>query len=212
MSTTAQRRKRMSADARREVIEHAASEVFAERGYHLASIDEIARRSGVTAPVVYDHFESKQDLYKHLLERHLHELLELWREELAGDDPAEQRIPRALDAWFRYIEEHPSWLLVFRDAPAELADFHRQLRAEGLGSLVPLLAREPGAENLARAADPNALAMATELFRYAVAGVALWWSEHRDVPREEAIATIMNMLWIGFDRVSRGERWQPRTR
>jgi len=209
MSSPPRPRKRMSAGARREVIERAASHVFAESGYDRASIDEIARRSGVSAPVVYDHFESKQDLYRRLLERHLQGLLQLWREELAGDEPPADRIPRALDAWFRYIEEHPAWLLVFRDAPPELAEFHRQLRAEGLGSLVPLLAREPGAESLAPSADESSLAMATELFRYAVAGVALWWSEHRDVPREQAIATIMNMLWIGFDRVSAGERWRP---
>ena len=92
------------------------------------------REAGVTKPVVYDHFESKQDLYRRLLERHLDELLEQWREELAGDEPADERIPRALDAWFRYIETHPAWLLVFRDAPPELATFHRDLRAQGLSA------------------------------------------------------------------------------
>lgn len=196
----------MSADARREVIELAASEVFAERGYHEASIDEIARRSGVSPPVVYDHFESKQDLYKRLLERHLRDLLQLWRDQLAGDDPPEQRIPRALDAWFEYIEAHPAWLMVFRDAPAELADFHREIRARGLGSLVPLMAREPAADDVAP--DPDSLAMATELFRSAVAGVALWWDEHRHVPREQVIAMIMNMLWVGLERLQKGETWQ----
>ncbi len=41
----------MSAGGRREVIEAAATEVFAERGYQAATMDEIARRSGVSAPV-----------------------------------------------------------------------------------------------------------------------------------------------------------------
>ena len=110
--------RRLSAAARREVIELAASEVFAEHGYHGASINEIASRSGVSPPVVYDHFESKQELYKRLLERHQEDLLELWRVQLAGDDPPEQRIRRALNAWFEYIEAHPAWLMVFRSAPA----------------------------------------------------------------------------------------------
>ena len=192
-------RQRLSAEARREVIEEAASGVFAERGYHGASIDEIARRSGVSAPVVYDHFESKQDLYKRLLERHQRELLELWRVELAGDDPPEQRIPRALHAWFEYIEEHPAWLLVFRDAPPELADFHREIRARGLESLSPLTARESLADT------PAEVAIATELFRSAVAGVAIWWQENRDVPREQVVASIMTLLWLGFERVLRGD-------
>ena len=64
----------MAPAARRGVIEAAATEVFAERGYQAATIDEIARRSGVSAPVVYDHFESKADLHARLLERHLAEM------------------------------------------------------------------------------------------------------------------------------------------
>jgi AcrR family transcriptional regulator len=196
-------RQRLSAEARREVIVEAASAVFAERGYHGASIDEIAKRSGVSAPVVYDHFESKQDLYKRLLERHQSDLLNLWRVQLAGDDPPERRIERALNAWFEYIDSHPAWLMVFRDAPPELADFHREIRARGLESLSPMTARES-------LADPGPeVAIATELFRSAVAGVALWWSDNRDVPREQAVGVIMNLLWLGFERVLEGERWQP---
>src|SRR5436305_746078 len=153
----------MTAQARRQVIEVAASELFAERGYQGASIDEIARRSGVSAPVLYDHFESKEDLYKRLLERHLRELLDLWRAELAGDEPVDKRIVRALDAWFRYIDEHPAWLLVFRDAPPELREFHADLRAQSLGSLIPMMAREQAAGEPPGSIDPSELAMATEL-------------------------------------------------
>ena len=100
-------RKRLSAAERREIIEAAATEVFAERGYHGAGIDEIARRSGVSPPVVYDHFVSKLDLHQRLLERTRDELLAMWREQLAGEEPAEVRVPRALDAWARYVETHP---------------------------------------------------------------------------------------------------------
>jgi len=191
------------------VIARAASEVFAERGYHAASIDEIALRSGVSPPVVYDHFESKQELYKRLLERHQEELLALWTEQLAGDEPLDQRIPRALEAWFDYIEENPAWLLVFRDAPTELADLHRELRARSLGSLMPMMGRETDPEEVTISADQAALAITTELFRSAVAGVAIWWYEHRDVPREQVIALIMSVLWLGFERVQQGETWRP---
>ena len=67
-----------------------------------ASIDEIARRSGVSPPVVYDHFASKQDLYMRLLERTRDELLEMWREHLSPAttggraDPARARRVGAL--------------------------------------------------------------------------------------------------------------------
>src|SRR4029453_7888171 len=95
---------RLSKEERRGVIERAAAELFAERGYRGASMDEIARRAGISAPVVYDHFASKEDLHVHLLERHYAGLREVWREHLAGDDPVQERMARAFDAWFHYLE------------------------------------------------------------------------------------------------------------
>ena len=55
-------KRRMPAAKRRAVIVESATEVFAERGYDGAPIDEIARRSGISAPVLYDHFPSKLGL------------------------------------------------------------------------------------------------------------------------------------------------------
>jgi hypothetical protein len=62
------------------------------------------------------------------------------------------------------------------------------------------------------AADPD-LARAIELIAQqqigAVQSVADWWGEHREVPKEELIATMMDMTWVGMERVSAGERWRP---
>ena len=135
----------MSAAARREVIEQAATELFAERGYHGASVDEIARRSGVSAPVVYDHFESKQALHTRLLERHRDQLLEVWREHLLASDPPDERIPRALDAWARYVEGHPfAWMMLFRETTGEpeVQAEHRRVQARG-ARLAGAAARRP---------------------------------------------------------------------
>jgi AcrR family transcriptional regulator len=203
-------RKRLSAQARREVIERVATELFARRGYHGASIDEIARGSGVTPPVVYDHFASKQELHRRLLERHFADLRAVWREHLLGDDPPERRIPRAIDAWFAYVESHPfAWRMLFRDTTgdAEVEAIHREVAAQSRALAVPLLAREAGAEHIA-GADAEALDMAWEVFRAVLQGLALWWYEHRHVPRDRVVATAMNAVWIGFERVSHGEQWQ----
>jgi AcrR family transcriptional regulator len=183
----------MSAAARREVIEQAATEVFAERGYQGASMDEIARRSGVSAPVVYDHFASKLDLYRRLLERHRDELLALWREHLVPGAAPEP----ALDAWARYVEDHPfAWKLLFRettgDPEAEAA--YREVQAGARAALATVL----GADEAA-----------VELVRSGLTGLALWWQDHPEVTREQIVATAMNVLYIGFERQGRGERWTP---
>jgi AcrR family transcriptional regulator len=203
-------RKRMTAQARREVIERAALDVFAERGYHGASIGEIARRSGVTPPVVYDHFASKLELHRRLLERTRDELLQMWREQLEGNDPAEERIPRALDAWARYVEKHPYAPRMFfseNTGDPEAEAIHREVKAQGVAALGAILGREPGAENIAGSADHEALEMAAEVIRAGLTGLAIWWSEHPHVPREQIVATAINAVWIGFERVRRGETW-----
>ncbi len=41
----------------------AAAQVFGERGYHRASMDEIAARAGITKPMLYSYFDSKEGLF-----------------------------------------------------------------------------------------------------------------------------------------------------
>jgi AcrR family transcriptional regulator len=209
---SAEPRRRLTADARRVVIERAATEVFAERGYRSASIDEIARRSGVSAPVVYDHFRSKQDLHRRLLERHFAELREIWTEYMVQGDPPELRMARALDAWFGYVQTHPyAWRMLFQDTSGDpgVQQIHRDVAAQSRAALLPLLAREPGAQEVAGSAEQEALDMVWEIMRAVLQGLALWWYEHQHVPREQVVATAMNALWIGFDRARRGETWPP---
>jgi AcrR family transcriptional regulator len=200
----------MPAAERREVIVTTATEVFSERGYDGASIDEIARRSGVSAPVVYDHFASKQDLYERLLERTRDELLEIWRTHLAGDEPAEERIPRAIDAWAAYVQEHPYAPRMFfteTTGDPEVEAIHRQVQMQATAALAVIVGRE--AARAPAAADLPA-EMAAEIMRSGLAGLAIWWSDHSDVPREQIVATALDVLWVGLERVRQGERWNPR--
>ena len=193
----------MSADGRREVIEMAATEVFAERGYRGASMGEIARRSGVTPPVVYDHFSSKEDLHRRLIERHYTELREIWFWHAAGDEPLGQRLPRAVDAWFAYVETHPfAGRMLFRDTTGDphIEAVHRRIQEESRAALLPLVA-EVGIE------DRLEVEMAWEALRAVLQGLALWWYEHRGVPRERVVATAVNAVWVGFERYLAGDGW-----
>jgi AcrR family transcriptional regulator len=202
-------KKRLPAAERREIIERNATEVFAERGYHGAGMEEIARRSGVTPPVVYDHFDSKLDLHRRLLERTRDELLAMWSEQLRGEEPAEVRIPRALDAWASYIETHPYAARMFfqeTTGDPEARAIHQRIQGQARTALGALLGAEPGAANIA-GADAQALEMAAEVMRAGLTGLAIWWIDHPEVPRERIVETAVNAIWIGFERVRRGERW-----
>ncbi|HEY4428112.1 MAG TPA: TetR/AcrR family transcriptional regulator [Solirubrobacteraceae bacterium] len=206
-------RKRLTAAARREVIELAAMDVFAERGYHGAAMDEIARRSGVTTPVIYDHFASKPALHRRLLERTRDELLAMWRESLGGGGTLEQQVARAFDAWSRYVEGHPyAPRMFFRETTGipEVRTIHGDIAADANHALAEILGGLSGSANLMADGAPPALAMAAEVIRGGLTELAIWWSEHPEVPREQIVATAMNTVWIGFERVSRGETWKRR--
>ena len=200
----------MTAAARRRVIADAAAELFAERGYRGASIDEIARRSGVTPPVLYEHFASKRELYRELLERHFAELREVWREHFAVEGPAEQRVARSFDAWFAYVEAHPfAGRVLFRySTDPEIEDVHGEVAAQSREAILPLFAAEPGAENVAGSLSGEGIEMVWVVLRGVLQGLAVWWSEHPEVPRERIVAAAMNSLWIGFERAQSGESWQ----
>jgi AcrR family transcriptional regulator len=209
-------RRRLPAAERRELIEREATKVFAEHGYAGASIDEIARRSEVSPPVVYDHFASKLALFTRLLERTRDELLAMWVETLAGESrlspsghrkrrPAGDesiRMERAFDAWARYVEQNRFasrmyFLEATGDPQARAA--HREIQAQGRAALTRILGQQPGARAIAR--DADGLEMAAETIRAGLAGLAIWWDEHPHVPRERIVETAMNVLWTGFERL-----------
>jgi AcrR family transcriptional regulator len=177
-------RKRLTRDERREIIERAATEVFAERGYDAAGMDLIASRSGVSVPVVYDHFTSKEDLYRRLLERQRDELVAFWSRRLPlPEGPG--ALQGLVDAYFSYVEAHPfAYRMYFRDTA------HRDIQQQGVTMLASVLALVPGFERTDRAT----LEMVTEVLRTGLIGLALWWQDHPGVDREQVVRSAMRAL------------------
>jgi len=160
--------------------------------------------------VLYDHFGSKLELHRRLLERTRDELLKVWRRNLAGEEPPEERIPRALDARARYVEAHPYAPRMFfheTTGDPQIQAIRREVQAQARAALGVILGHERGAERIAGAGDAQSLEMAAEVIRAGLTGLAIWWSEHPDVSRERIVATAINAIWIGFERVRRGEGW-----
>jgi AcrR family transcriptional regulator len=189
------------------VIERAAADVFAQRGYHGTTMAEIARASGVTVPVIYDHFPSKVALHRRLLERTSEELLAMWRTAMAADMPAQERIPRAIDAWAAYVQAHPyAPRMYFTETTGdpEIRALHREIQEEGLGGLGAILAGDPDAARVAAGRDPLAFEMAAEVMRAGLTGLAVWWADHPEVPKGRIVETAINVLWTGIERLGAG--------
>jgi AcrR family transcriptional regulator len=72
--TAPPRRTRLTAEQRRKSILNAATEVFAAAGYRAAKVSDVAARIGVSEPVIFQNFGSKEALYAAVLDRAAHEI------------------------------------------------------------------------------------------------------------------------------------------
>jgi AcrR family transcriptional regulator len=196
MSDPATRRRRLPKAERRRVIEDAASRLFAEHGYAETRLDDIAAAAGVTKQLLYQHFPSKKTLHLALLAKHRDEILGRLTESMSRPGSFAERLPRVLDDWFAYVEEHPyASALLFRDTTGdpEVQAFYRQNHAAARAANIALLRAEPELRIPEDHLEPLA-----ELMRSATTGLAVWWGEHPEVPRSTIVDVTADMLARGL--------------
>jgi AcrR family transcriptional regulator len=84
-------------EERRGQILNAAAVVFAQRGFHVARMDDVAAEAGVSKGTLYWYFESKDDLIQSLLDRLLEQELAQAETLLEMDIPAVEMLERLMD-------------------------------------------------------------------------------------------------------------------
>ena len=82
----------------------AAEHAFAARGFHAASVDRIAEASGITKPMVYAYFGSKEGLYRACMERARARLLDALRDGVDTSAAPDQQLWHGLLAVFTFVE------------------------------------------------------------------------------------------------------------
>ena len=135
---------RLPAVQRRRQLFDVALEVFAERGYHGASMAEIAEAAGVTKPVLYQHFRSKRELYLELLADVGQRLLEEVQKATAAAGGPSPQVASGFAAYFRFVADNESaFRLLFggdgREADREFADAVRRVEdamADAIAALI----------------------------------------------------------------------------
>src|SRR5689334_7395620 len=110
-------KKRLSAPERRLQLMEVGRAVFAVSGYESASIEEIARQAGVSKPIVYEHFGSKEGLHAAVVDRELDTLVERVSQSIS-EGSARARFEGAVLAFLTYVKEEPEGFAVLtRDSP-----------------------------------------------------------------------------------------------
>jgi AcrR family transcriptional regulator len=193
----------MPAAQRREVILSAAEEVFAQRGYHGASLDEIAQAAGVSKALIYEHFASKRELHASLLEDHGAEIFRRLEASAQTGATGEERLRGGVDAFLSFVEEHrEAWRALFRDAAdPEAADLIDGIQHQATSVIAALMV--PAAEGrAAQDGTREAIEVHAQLLSGAVQALANWWHSHPQVPRAALVDRVVEFVWTGLERVA----------
>ena len=112
--------------ARERIIE-AALHVFAQKGYHETTMEDVADRLGVSEGTIYLYFKSKRELFKAISEPGEHQVAEVLSSAMGSEDPLERFFELATDVYEQY--EPISGLLVelFSEASRD-ASLRKMLR------------------------------------------------------------------------------------
>ncbi len=112
----------------RELLLEAAAEVFAEKGFQAASVEEIAARAGFSKGAVYWHFDGKDDLFFALLEERVDRRV---REAVAQFEsaPAEEDMASQADVLLAWLVSQQRDLVLLQAEYCLLAARDPRLRA-----------------------------------------------------------------------------------
>ncbi|HEV8558587.1 MAG TPA: helix-turn-helix domain-containing protein [Actinophytocola sp.] len=197
-----ERRRRMPRAERERQMVSVAERMFAERGYQAASMDEIAERVGVSKPMLYEYFGSKEGLFVACIRQARAELLAVSTESIAGRTSAEDALRTGLIAFFEFTESHRrSWELIRREAivagPAavdEIEAIRRQQTALDTALFATFLPDVPGQE----------LAAMAEIVVGACERLSVWYVQQEGVSAKQAAEYVMQLVWYGLrDRLER---------
>ncbi len=198
----------------REMLE-VAGRVFAKRGFHAASMEEIAAGAGVSKPMIYSYFSSKEGLYFAYIELAGQRMLMRMRNAVdAASELPEERLWASALAFFGHVADNRNeWSVLFSELAARGAPFSREASsirsriADGTAALFDDILDRAGV-------TPETIG-GTEPLAHAFVGagesLANWWLDHPEESQAAMAARLMNVAWVGLSGLlqSRANPWQP---
>jgi AcrR family transcriptional regulator len=188
-------RKRLTLEQRRIKILAAATRIFAAKGYDGASMSGIATAAGVTKPVLYDHFASKDALFETLLRSIRDDLLATGREIGKSSVGEQQEFRAAVDAFFAFVQEQPDAakiLLIVPQGNPVTVKLSRAVQQGATAAISQLL------KSYLPSGGTWQYEAAGEFLKEGLHALAKWWLSHPGPDREEIVDLVMQACWQGF--------------
>lgn len=192
-----------------------AGRVFAARGFHEASMDEIAEAADISKPMLYSYFGSKEGLYFAFVNLSYRDMIAaidsaVAESAAAGAGPKEQ-LRAGVRAYYQYVGEHrDAFRVLFRemgDPGGQLEQQRRRLRRRVAAAIQAMLQEV----ELAASTRPVSAEALAEAFLGAARGLADWWLDHSQWPAADVADQLMDLAMVGLrgfgrDRASPIER------
>ncbi|WP_199523806.1 TetR/AcrR family transcriptional regulator [Micromonospora craterilacus] len=202
--------KRLPRAVREQQMLDAAVRVFSRRGYHGASMDEIAEEAGISKPMVYAYLGTKEELFVACLHREGTRMMEAIAGAAAPDLPADERLWRGLRAFFGFVGAHrDGWAVLYRQARGEqpFAGELAVMRARLVEVVAGML------DHALRAERREVAETELEVVAYALVGatesLADWLADRPEADPEKTATRMMNAAWLGAGQLLRGVTWRP---
>jgi AcrR family transcriptional regulator len=184
-------------------ILRAAEEVFAERGYAGATIEEIARVAGVAKGTIYLYFRSKDEIYRATHEHYVAELRAVTEAAVAAADGLAAKLRAFVASKLRFCTAHRAFFSLYlsqpvpRDGPAELQARLEAHAREQVAMLAATLAAGQ-ASGEARTLPADAIAQAVFDLTRSVIVQRLRGLSPRSV--DEDVELVVDLVWKGIAR------------
>jgi len=124
---TLSRRERERERHRLQILE-AAERVFVRKGYHAATVEEIAQEAEFAVGTIYNFFKGKEELYAQAVEKIAQELNRLLEERVLPQPDPDAAIASLIELRLTYFEEHRGLFRVFYEtSPGSRLDLARAL-------------------------------------------------------------------------------------
>lgn len=201
------RPRRMTGGERREQLVSVGRCVFAEKGFDMASVEEIAARANVSKPIVYEHFGGKEGLYAVVVDREVSTLLSDLESSLQ-DQRAHPRVlmERAALSFLSYIDENEDgFRILVRDSPVTPSGGTFSSLLTDVSSRVETILT---AQLTLRSYSSRDAPLYAQMLVGMVAYTGQWWLETRQPAKEVVAAQMVNLSWYGLSALEK----QPRLR
>jgi AcrR family transcriptional regulator len=170
----------------------AAERLFAEHGYHGVSMDQIAAASGISKPMLYDYFGSKEGLFLACVERARGRLFEEIASAVRGAADLEGALRAGVEAFLSFADQQrTTWTVLFGEG-GSFGQAAASIRAEQAGLIAQLLREAVVADGEPNAEQLDAIA---HIFVGAAEAIAFWAVDHPEVTGERVADYLVAVLW-----------------